>query len=178
MLRGVALTFALAHSGDAAAEVVDVAPNGMSLRETAHIAAAPDKVYAALVTPSQWWSSDHSFSGNAANFTFDVRAGGCWCETLPNGGSAEHLIVVNAAPGNCSVMRGAPGPLQGLAVDGALTWSLKPAGDGTDLSVTYNVDGSSEGRPRRSWAMPTRWRARRRAVLPPEIADRNRLARH
>ncbi len=74
------------------AAVSDSAPSGFALTETAHIAAARDKVYAALIEPGHWWSSAHSFSGNAANFTLDARAGGCWCETLPNGGSAAEEV--------------------------------------------------------------------------------------
>src|SRR5277367_1894554 len=78
----------------AAAEVINVATNGFEVRETVHVAAAPDKAYAALLLPARWWGSDHTFSGNAANLTLDARAGGCWCESLPDGGSAEHLRVV------------------------------------------------------------------------------------
>ena len=72
------------------------------------------------------------FSKSAANLTLDAKAGGCWCETLPDGGSVEHLVVVFADPGKTLVMRGALGPLQGLGVEGALSIVLKPAGDGTD----------------------------------------------
>jgi uncharacterized protein YndB with AHSA1/START domain len=128
----------------AAAEVVSVGANGFEIRETVHVAASPDKAYAALLTPARWWSSDHTFSQSAANLTLDARAGGCWCETLPNGGSVEHLRVVYAAPGKALRLRGALGPLQGLGVDGAMTWSLKSAADGTELSMTYTIGGYSK----------------------------------
>src|SRR5277367_5491060 len=75
----------------AAAEVINVASNGFEVRETVHVAAAPDKAYAALLLPGRWWSPDHSFSHNAANFVLDARAGGCWCENFPDGGSAEFM---------------------------------------------------------------------------------------
>jgi uncharacterized protein YndB with AHSA1/START domain len=140
-LKGAAFTFALAHSSDAAAEVLAAGANGFSLSETAHIAAPPDKVYAAIVTPSQWWSSQHSFSGSAANFTLDAKEGGCWCETLPNGGFVEHLRVVYAAPGNALRLRGALGPFQGWGVDGAMTFALKGDDKSTDLAITYNLGG-------------------------------------
>ena len=55
----------------ATAEVVAVAGNGFEIRETAYTAAAPDKVYAALLTPARWWSSEHTFSGSAANLVLD-----------------------------------------------------------------------------------------------------------
>lgn len=137
----------------ACAAVNDAAANGFSVGEKLHIAAAPDKVYAELITPSHWWSSQHTFSKSATNLALDAKAGGCWCETLPDGGSVQHLRVVFADPGKVLVMRGALGPLQGLGVEGALTITLKPSQDGTDLSLTYNVGGYvKDGLA--SWAAP------------------------
>ena len=121
--------------------VSDVATNGFTLKIDAHIAAPPDKVYAALIEPARWWSPDHTFSGNAKNLHLEAKAGGCWCETLPQGGSVLHLLVVYIDPGKAIRLRGALGPFQGLGVDGALTWKLKPAAGGTDLSVTYALGG-------------------------------------
>jgi uncharacterized protein YndB with AHSA1/START domain len=125
----------------ARAEVKDSGANGFSVVENVHIAATPDKVYAALVAPSHWWSSAHTFSHDSANLSLDATAGGCWCERLADQGSVQHLVVVYAAPGHALVMRGALGPLQGLGVNGAMTIALKPATDGTDLSLAYNVGG-------------------------------------
>jgi uncharacterized protein YndB with AHSA1/START domain len=124
-----------------AAEVASVAGNGFEIRDIAHTAAPPDKVYALLLQPARWWNSDHTFSGSAANLKLDARAGGCWCETLPGGGSVEHLRVVYVSPGKTLRLRGALGPFQGLAVEGVMTWSVKSAADGTDISFTYAVGG-------------------------------------
>jgi uncharacterized protein YndB with AHSA1/START domain len=134
----------LAHSS-----VSDVANNGFTLEITTHIGATPEKVYSALIQPARWWSADHTFSGNAANLQLDAKAGGCWCETLPNGGSVLHLTVVYVDPNKALRLRGALGPFQGMGVDGALTWKLKAAGGGTDLSAVYvlggyNKDGFAE----------------------------------
>jgi len=140
-----ALAFAATLGTTAHAAVSDLAPGGFALAETVHIAAPRDKVYAALIEPARWWSSNHSFSGNAANFTLDARAGGCWCETLPNGGSAQHLIVVYVAPGETLRLRGAIGPFQSFAVESVMTWTLKDSGQGTDLTLTYLVGGYMKG---------------------------------
>ncbi len=139
----IAAIIVLAAAASAAsADVVSVAGNGFEVRETAHSAAAPDKVYAEILLPAHWWSSDHTFSGSAANLVLDARAGGCWCETLAGGGSVEHLTVVFVAPGKMLRMRGALGPFQGLAVDGVMTWSVKSAANGgTDIAFTYSVGG-------------------------------------
>ena len=151
LLLGLLLASALVLPARAA--VGDSATNGFSVIETAHIAATPDKVYAALITPSHWWSSSHTFSHDAANLSLDATAGGCWCEKLPDQGTVQHLVVVHAVPGHSLVMRGALGPLQGLGVNGAMTITLKPAADGTDLSLTYNVGGYlKDGLA--SWASP------------------------
>ena len=121
--------------------VSDLTSTGFTLQISTHIAASPEKVYAALLEPARWWSSDHTYSGNARNLHLDAKAGGCWCETLPNGGSVQHLTVVYVEPGKALRLRGALGPFQGLGVDGALTWSLKPAAAGTDLSLVYRLGG-------------------------------------
>lgn len=137
----IGLIVATAVVCPARAEVVDAAANGFMVREQLHIAAPPDQVYAALIAPSGWWSSRHTFSGSAANLTLDAKAGGCWCEKLADGGSVQHMTVYFAAPNSRLVLRGALGPLQGLGVDGAMTIELKPADGGTDLDVVYNVGG-------------------------------------
>jgi uncharacterized protein YndB with AHSA1/START domain len=138
---GVAMFLSATMTGTSRAEVTDAATNGFTLRETAHIKASPDKVYAAITMPSLWWSSAHTFSGSARNLTLDARAGGCWCESLPNGGSVQHLTVVMAAPGKTLRLRGALGPFQTMAVDGAMVWTLAPGDGGTDLTLTYTLAG-------------------------------------
>jgi uncharacterized protein YndB with AHSA1/START domain len=127
--------------GHVSAEVIDVAANGFEVREVVHSAASPDKAFAVLLQPQRWWSSDHTFSASAANLKLDARAGGCWCETLPDGGSVQHLQVVYVAPGKVLRLRGALGPFQSLAVDGVMTWSVKSNGSGSDISVSYAVGG-------------------------------------
>jgi uncharacterized protein YndB with AHSA1/START domain len=136
---GVAM--ALLIAGPSRGTVSDIASNGFTLKIDIHIAASPDKVYAALIAPARWWDSGHTFSRDANNLHLEAKAGGCWCETLPNGGSVQHLLVVYVDPGKTLRLRGALGPFQGLGVTGALTWKLKPAADGTDLSLTYALGG-------------------------------------
>ena len=141
VMGAAALMLASMAGEQASAEVVSVGANGFEIRETAHTVAPSDKAYAALLLPARWWSSDHTFSGSAANLVLDARAGGCWCETLPGGGSVEHLRVVYVSPGKSLRLRGALGPFQGLAVAGVMTWSVKSVADGTDISFTYSVGG-------------------------------------
>ena len=141
LAAGAALALALIVCDRASAEVADAAPNGFTIVEAAHIAAASDTVYTALIAPQRWWSSAHTFSGSAANMSLDAKAGGCWCETLPGGGSVLHMTVVYAAPGKGLRLRGSLGPFQTMAADGAMVWSLAPKDGGTDVTMTYAVAG-------------------------------------
>lgn len=158
----------------AGAAVSDSSAYGFSVIENVHISAPPNKVYAALIEPSRWWSPKHTFSHDAGNLTLDATADGCWCEKTANGGSVEHLIVVNAAPDKTLVMRGALGPLQGLGVDGAMTIALKATPDGTDLSLIYNVGGYLED-GLASWAPPVDTVLGEQVA--PEVIHRDRNAR-
>jgi len=142
----------------ASAAVVDTQPNGFAIEDVVYIAAPPDKVYAALIKPALWWNSEHTFSGSASNLSIDAKAGGCFCETLPNGGSTLHAIVVDADPGVTLRLRGPLGPFQGQGVDGALTFTLKAKDGGTDITLENNVGGYMKG----GWG---RWPAAADAML-------------
>ena len=133
---------ALGAAVPAAAEVVSAADNGCMIRQAVHLAATPREVYDALIQPAKWWNSEHTFSGSATNLTLEARAGGCFCEKLPDGGSVQHLAVVAVIPGKTLVLRGAMGPFQGQGVAGALTWKMSAVpGGGTDLTLTYALGG-------------------------------------
>jgi uncharacterized protein YndB with AHSA1/START domain len=141
LLGAIACCATFADGPAAMGEVMSAGASGFAVRETAHIAAAPDRVYAALVLPGRWWNPEHTFSGDAANLTLDAKAGGCFCEKLREGGSVQHLTVVRVAPGKTLVLRGALGPFQQQGTDGALAIALAASGSGTDLTLTYTLGG-------------------------------------
>jgi len=146
LIKGLApLMLVIAGVGPALAEVKSVTSNGFEVASAATISAPPDRVYAALGDIGRWWSPSHTFSRDAANLSIELRAGGCFCEKLKNGGSVEHLTVVYAAPGVGLRLRGALGPLQAEGVDGALSWTLKPAPGGTAVALDYVVGGYIRG---------------------------------
>jgi hypothetical protein len=68
-----------------------------------------------------------------------------FCETLPNQGSVRHMEVVFLSSGKKVVLAGGLGPLQSLALAGAMTFQLSPAGEGAKLEVTYAVTGYLAG---------------------------------
>jgi len=103
-------------------------------------------VYRRLVhNVGDWWSSAHTFSGDSHALTIDNRAPGCFCERLPNLGTARHMEVVMAAPGEKLVMRGPMGPLQTLAITAVLSIQLSPDAGGAKLVATYAAGGYIPG---------------------------------
>ena len=88
LIRGfAALVLALAVTGPALAEVKSATPNGFEVASIVTIAAPADRVYSAFGEIGYWWSSSHTFSRDAANLSLELRAGGCFCERLKDGGS-------------------------------------------------------------------------------------------
>jgi uncharacterized protein YndB with AHSA1/START domain len=140
MRVAIIATLALMGAAPAAGEVKEASDSGFTVNHVKTVAASPDKVWTALIEPGRWWSSAHSWSGDAKNFSLDPRAGGCFCERWSTG-EVEHGRVVFAAKGQMLRVRGALGPLQSEAVTGTLTFTLKPEGTGTRISVDYVVGG-------------------------------------
>jgi uncharacterized protein YndB with AHSA1/START domain len=102
----------------------------------------PDMAWDQLVHVERWWTSSHTYSGDAANLNLEARAGGCWCENWL-GGSVEHARVLTALPGKLLRVSGGFGPLQAQPVVAVLSFGLQPADDGkaTMLAVRYRVAG-------------------------------------
>src|SRR6516164_1275968 len=123
-IRGLApLILALTVAGPATAEVKSATPNGFEVVSTVTIAAPADRVYSAFGEVGRWCSSSHTFSRDSANLSLELRAGGCFCERLKNGGSVQQLE----------------------GVDGTLAWILKAAEGGTSVTRSYVVGGYIRG---------------------------------
>ena len=135
----------LALASMARAEVIDSQAGGFTIRDSRLVKAPPDRVWATLVQPARWWSSEHTYSHDARNLTLTPRPGGDWLETLPNGGGVRHMAVVFAAPLTTLRLEGGLGPLQALGVAGHLTFTLTPDGEATLVTLTYDVGGHAPG---------------------------------
>jgi uncharacterized protein YndB with AHSA1/START domain len=140
-MRKAIVLGALLAAAPVAAEIVPANGTGFVLSDSVTIAAPREKVWAILIQPSRWWGKNHTYSGSSANLTLDPRAGGCWCEKLTDGGSVEHMRVVQLRPNDTLRLVGALGPLQQGAVSATLTVELKADGSGTRLSYSYVVGG-------------------------------------
>jgi uncharacterized protein YndB with AHSA1/START domain len=138
------LIFALGALAAGRAAAADVTPTGFLVRYELAIGAPPAKVYDSLIDVGSWWSEQHTYSGDSRHLSIDPRAGGCFCEKLPNG-SVEHMRVVFLKVNEALRMRGALGPLQASGVSGAMTWRLSPTANGTKLELAYSVGGFMAG---------------------------------
>jgi hypothetical protein len=144
MTKSAALAAAvfLLTPGWARSEILNQSANGFTSKVTMNIHATPDEVYRRIVrNVGDWWNPAHTFSGDAHYLSIDPKAMGCFCEKLPNLGTARHMEVVMAAPGEKLVMIGALGPLQPLAVTASMTIQLSAGEGGTKLEVIYAVAG-------------------------------------
>jgi hypothetical protein len=136
--------FALPAHAPAYADVKSAAADGMVLQIKGEVALPRDAAWSRLLNPGEWWSSAHTYSGDAKNLSVDAVAGGCWCE-LWEGGEVEHGRVVYLSL-NQSIRYNAPlGPLQGLGVSAVMTFTLADgaAAGSTALTVDMVVVGSS-----------------------------------
>ena len=145
MRTGLIAAIVLVMSVPAAADVVDRSASGFTLNSVVRVAAPSETVYRHLINLGAWWGKDHTYTGDSANMSLEARAGGCWCEKLPNGGGVEHGRVTNLAPGTLVRLSAALGPLQELGVTGSLTWQLAKSGQETTVTMTYAVGGYVPG---------------------------------
>jgi hypothetical protein len=121
-------------SSPALAEVKSSSATGFLVERRAVVPATPAQVHAQI-----------GRIGKAENLKLDLRAGGCLCETLNNGGSVEHLRVVYDDPDSEIRLHGSLGPFQSMAVTGTLIWSFKPVAEGTEIVQSYVVSGPVTG---------------------------------
>ena len=145
-----ALAALLLPSAPLAAEVTGGGPDSFVSRHEVVVKASPKEVWLALISPAGWWTSEHTWSGDAANLTLTPQAGGCFCEKIPEvdepgrftlEGSVEHMRVIQAYPERALRMQGALGPLQSEPVSGILTIAISEVEQGTRIVWEYNVGG-------------------------------------
>ncbi len=151
LLAAALMLGTITAAGPVAAEVTAQSDAGFVIKHSGEVRASQPDVWAALIAPAKWWSSEHSWSHDAANLYLDAQATGCFCEKLPKPagapadqrmGSVEHMHVIFADPQRGVLrMTGALGPLQGEAARGVLTITLTKTETGTRIEWEYVVGG-------------------------------------
>jgi hypothetical protein len=127
-------------------EVLDAAAGGFTISHKTEISASRVDVYSAAVDKvGDWWSDDHTLSGNAGNMYIEARTLGCFCEVLGEAGGVVHLIVTFVNPGVVLRLSGGLGPLGLMGVNGNMTWEFEDGDDGTIVILNYAVGGYVAG---------------------------------
>jgi len=152
----IACTAAAFTAAPAHANVHQSSDQGFVIRLTAEVPASVTETWQELLRPADWWSGEHTYSGDASNMSIEQHAGGCFCEALPDPeggplapprGSVEHMRVINIEQNRVLRMSGALGPLQSEAANGTLTIVLKPGDAGTRILWEYVVGGYMRQKP-------------------------------
>jgi len=124
------------------AEVTDSAANGFTtVSEVVIDSERAESWVAAVGDVGQWWSSDHTVSGEAARMSIAPVLQGCFCEALGEKAGVVHLTVTMVNPTHLLRMTGGLGPLGLMGVDGNMTWEFLDAENGTRVRFTYAIGG-------------------------------------
>jgi uncharacterized protein YndB with AHSA1/START domain len=146
MTRIIALVVLLCATATATAELRHSEEHGFATVHVLETAAPPDMVWRTMTAHiDQWWSPEHTWSGDATHLYMDVGYHGCFCERLPEGGHVEHMHIIYFAPHREVRFDGALGPLQSMAVQGRMIWTVEPTESGSRITFTYKVFGHPEG---------------------------------
>lgn len=148
------ITFAIALAAPApraAAETANVTPAGFDITIRRALKTPPAQAWPAIGRIGQWWSSAHTWSGNAANMTMELNAGGCFCERWSDaqGGpqSVEHGRVVAVRRSDTEALvrlQASLGPFQERPGAGVLSFVVAAAEGGSTLTVSYRFRGGAD----------------------------------
>ena len=136
--------FACLFAGSVSAEVLETGPNLLVVETSVVVEGSPESAFESFTRGlPQWWDSAHTWSGEAGNLSLEAKAGGCFCEQLPEvRGSVQHGRVIFVRPGKLLRLDAALGPFQEMAIQGVLTFGFVPDGKGTRVTVNYRVFGA------------------------------------
>jgi len=129
----------------ASAEVLSAGPNGFEVQHVVNLVIPQPKAFAAFGDVAQWWNKDHTYSGDAARMSMQVRPGGCFCETLDGGGGIEHMRVTYVQPGERMVLTGSLGPLLFEATAGVMDVKVERIAGGSRVTMNYRAAGFAKG---------------------------------
>ena len=140
-MRLLLLALSLSAAAPASAEVISAGPNGFEVQQVVNLVVPQPSAYAAFGQVGRWWSKDHTYSGDAARMSLQLRAGGCFCEHLDGGGGVEHMRVTYLQPGEQIVLTGSLGPLLYQATAGVMDVRFERIAGGTRVTMNYRAAG-------------------------------------
>ena len=129
----------------AAAEVVSASDHGFEIRHSVNLVIPQPDAFAAFGQVAEWWGKEHTYSGDSARLSLQLRPGGCWCESLDGGGGIEHLRVAYLQPGERLVLTGSLGPLLYEATAGVMDVKVERIAGGSRVTMIYRAAGFAKG---------------------------------
>ena len=144
-MRVLVLSAAMVCATPASAEVVSAGPHGFEISHSINLVVPQAQAFAAFGQIRDWWSNDHTYSGDASRLSLQLRPGGCFCERLDNGGGIEHLRVTYVQPGERIVLSGSLGPLLYEATNGVMDVKVERIAGGSRITMDYKAAGFAKG---------------------------------
>lgn len=144
-MRYLAIPLLLFFASPAAAEIVSSGPNGFEVRHSVNLVVPQAQAFAAFGQIRNWWSKDHTYSGDASRLSLLLRPGGCFCEQLDGGGGIEHLHVTYVQPGERVILTGSLGPLLYEATTGVMDVKVEKIAGGSRITMDYRAAGFAKG---------------------------------
>jgi hypothetical protein len=143
---GLLTSAALVAVAPAAAEVLDAAEAGFTVRHEVTVEGPRTAAWNAAVDDvGLWWNGDHTVGGDASRLHIDARPLGCFCEQLSADDGVAHLLVTSVSSGVMLRMTGGLGPLGLMGVNGNMTWEFFDMEGETRIRFTYAVGGYRDG---------------------------------
>ncbi len=140
-MRFALVISALLVAAPASAEVVSAGPNGFEVQQVVNLVVPQPSAYAAFGEVGRWWGKDHTYSGDSARMSLQLRPGGCFCEPLEGGGGIEHMRVTYLKPGEEILLTGSLGPLLYQATAGVMDVKFERIAGGTRVTLNYRAAG-------------------------------------
>lgn len=140
-MRRILILLSALMAAPASAEVIHSDPSSFIVKHRLVAAVGAEVAFDALLHVERWWSPGHTWSGDARNLSLEPRVRGCWCERWPDA-EIEHGRVIFIKKNSNLRIAGALGPLQEMAVNAVLDYTLTPGKDGTQIDMMYRVTGA------------------------------------
>jgi hypothetical protein len=144
-MRAVPLIVLSLIATPASAEMVSADDHGFELKHSVNLVIPQAEAFGAFGRIGKWWSSEHTYSGDASRLSLQLRAGGCFCETLDGGGGVEHMRVAFLQPRERIVLTGSLGPLLYEATSGVMDVKVERIAGGSRVTMYYRAAGFAKG---------------------------------
>src|SRR5262245_60029360 len=144
-MRAIPLIVISIMASPASAAVVSAGDHGFEVQHSVNLVVPQEAAFAAFGQVGQWWSSEHTYSGDAKRMSLQMRPGGCFCEPLDGGGGIEHMRVTYLQPGERVVLTGSLGPLLYEATAGVMDVKVERIAGGSKVTMNYRAAGFAKG---------------------------------